>query len=126
MGLSVASLRPITAYTGVSGARSVSGSSQVQQKSMNYSLENESDVSGAYAESLQQATPARVDAVPPVRYANATLDRVDPAQRMSMSQQVNRAYNNVASRFGGTTTGYGQDRAARAYGMVGQSVDLFA
>ena len=125
MGLSVASLRPITAYTGVSGARSVSGSSGVQQRSMNYSLENESDVSASYAESMEQASPAKVDAAPPVRYANATMNRVDGTERMAMNRQVNQAYNSVASRFGGQTTGYGQDRAAKAYATVGQSVDLF-
>jgi hypothetical protein len=114
MGLSVASLRPI------------SGLSYVQQKPMNYTVDNQSDVSGAFVESMENASPAKVDAAPPVRYPTAQVSSIDSAEQVTRNQQVNRAYNNIASRYSGTVTGYGQDRAARAYGTVGQALDLFA
>ena len=113
MGLSVASLGRI------------SGLSYVQQKPMNYLVDNESEVSGAFVESMQTASPAKVDAAPPVRYATASMEEEDPMQRQRQNQQVNRAYNSIASQYSGMVTGYGQDRAARAYQTVGQSVDYF-
>ncbi len=113
MGLSVASLRPI------------SNVSYAQQTPMNYAVDNQSEVSGAFVESMQEAAPSKVDAAPPVRYATATMERVDPMEKAGRSQQVSRAYNSLASQFGGNVTGYGQDRAAKAYQTVGQSVDLF-
>ncbi|MDC7294999.1 MULTISPECIES: hypothetical protein [unclassified Butyrivibrio] len=99
---------------------------------MNYPLKNESKVSEDFLEvGMQNA----VMNVPPVRYPNAQ-EIVKPeedsnplklsAETVRKSQEANRMYNDVASKFQGMTVGYSQDQAAVSYGMSGNSVDFFA
>lgn len=120
MGLSVASLSPISA------------ASYVSTVPMNYAVDNESEVSGAYIESRRANSVNGVDAAPPVRYANATVQEddnplnVDRTASLQRNQAANRAYNAIASNFGGAATSYGASGAAASYQTVGQNLDLFA
>ena len=114
----------------VGGIGSAYGMSFVQP--MNYPLKNESKPSDDFLEvGMQNA----VMNVPPVRYPNAQ-EIVKPEEeesnplKLSMetvkkSQEANRMYNDVASKFQGMTVGYTQNQAATTYGMVGNSVDFF-
>ena len=100
---------------------------------MNYPLKNESKVSDDFLEvGMQNA----VMNVPPVRYPNAR-EVVEPQGEESnpltlamnsarKSQEANRMYNDVASRFQGMTVGYEQNQSAVTYGMSGNTVDFFA
>ena len=113
----------------VGGIGSLYGTSFIQP--MNYNLKNESDVSDAF---IETGMSGAVMNVPPVRYPNAQAivssdEQNDPLQLsanvVKKSQEANRMYNDVAARFQGMTTGYGQDTQALSYGMAGNSIDLF-
>ena len=99
---------------------------------MNYPLKNESKVSDDFLEvGMQNA----VMNVPPVKYPNAQEvvkadDEDSNPLKLSMetvkkSQEANRMYNDVASKFQNMTVGYNQSQAATSYGVVGNSVDFF-
>jgi hypothetical protein len=100
---------------------------------MNYPLKNESKVSDDFLEvGMQNA----VMNVPPVKYPNAQEvvkpeDEENNPLKLAMdtarkSQEANRMYNDVASKFQGMTVGYSQNQSAVTYGMSGNSVDFFA
>lgn len=113
MGLSVASLNPIKSVTYVS------------QKPQAYTIENKSDVSSAYKESLKNTvTPEGINGPAPVQYATR-FNRVSSTS-LDKNRLMNRAYNTIASAFGGDVTGYDRNREPSAYGVVGNGVDLFA
>ena len=99
---------------------------------MNYSGKNEADVSDAFVETGMSNA---IMNVPPVVYPNAQEipkadDESDPLalsiNSVKKSQEANRMYNDVASKFQGMTTGYAQNTQALSYGMSGSSIDLFA
>lgn len=99
---------------------------------MNYSVKNEADVSDAF---IETGMSNAIMNVPPVVYPNAQEipgadEESDPLalsiNSVKKSQEANRMYNEVASRFQGMTTGYAQDTQALSYGMSGSSIDLFA
>ncbi len=99
---------------------------------MNYSVGNESEISDAFVET---GMSGMVMNVPPVIYPNAQAmptadDENNPlsmsAASVQKSQQANRMYNDVASKFQGMTTGYSQNTEALSYGMSGNTIDLFA
>ena len=114
----------------IGGIGNTYGMSFVQP--MNYSVNNESDVSEAFVETGMSGA---VMNVPPVVYPNAqTVSAADSesdplslsANSVRKSQEVNRAFNDVASKFQGMTTGYSQNTQALSYGMSGNTIDLFA
>ena len=100
---------------------------------MNYALRNESDISEDFA---KNGAAGLVTNVSPVGYPNAQAipgvddESNDPlalsANVVKKSQEANRQFNDVASRFQGMTTGYDQSTQALSYGMSGNSIDLFA
>lgn len=100
---------------------------------MNYTVNNESEVSDAFAETGMDGS---VKSVPPVVYPNARTvessegDESNPlklsADVARKSQQVNRFYNDVASGFRGMITGYNGSTQGLSYEMPGGTIDLFA
>ena len=99
---------------------------------MNYALKNESEVSDAF---IQQGAQGAIPSVTPVGYPNATIvgndsEDEDPMKlaigAVQKSQEVNKVYNDVASRFQGMTVGYSQNQAGYGYEMAGAKLDLFA
>ena len=99
---------------------------------MNINIKNEASVSDAFMESGMSGA---IMNVPPVVYPNAqevgsSEDDNDPlalsANVVRKSQEANRMYNDVASKFQGLTTGYDQNTQALSYGMSGNTIDLFA
>ena len=113
----------------VGGIGNMYGMSFVQP--LNYKLENEADISDAFTETGMQGA---VMNVPPVIYPNAQVASTQEdsdSLTMSMdyvkkSQEINRAYNEVAQKFQGMTVGYGQNMSGQTYGVQGASLDLFA
>lgn len=97
---------------------------------MNYTVENNSEVSSSYAEAMQNVDAAGalsdIDVVSPVGYANAQKQTVDPTMKMQQSQDVNAKFNAVASQFAGTVTGYGSDSNSFGYALIGSNLDLLA
>ena len=106
-------------------AISVKGNSTVSP--MNYALKSESQASAAYDDSLKQAaglvSPQHVDAVSPVRYANAFIKNDAAVQQADAATKANAAYNSLAKSFNGMTTGYGGKGEAAGYGMEGTNFD---
>ena len=114
----------------VGGVGSSYGMSFVQP--MNINIKNEAEVSDAF---METGMSGAITNVPPVVYPNAQTvtgndEESDPlalsANVVRKSQEANKLYNDVASRFQGMTTGYTQDTQALSYGMSGSTVDLFA
>jgi len=90
---------------------------------MNYAVENQSDVSASYVESMEQVASAYVDATPPVQYPNTYANHI---QAVEQSQKVSEAYNEVAYQFQGQTTGYDAASFGYTYGMEGATFDAYA
>ena len=114
MGLSASSLNPISA---------------IEYKMTTpraYNVENQSEVSDSFVESLQASGYSkRVEGAAPVQYATAsvTTNRVSQVQK---NQEVNRAYNAIAASFDGFSVSYGADRKNSSFEMLGSQLDLFA
>lgn len=96
---------------------------------MNYSVENNSKVSDAYTQSVEQTSRvgsfSDVLAVQPVGYANAQIAKVDPMAQLEQAKKAGQEFNQIASGFSGMTTGYTSSRTAAGYEMIGSNVDLF-
>ena len=99
---------------------------------MNYSVKNQSDISDAF---IETGMSNAIMNVPPIIYPNAQEipkadEESDPLalsiNTVKKSQEANKLYNDVASKFQGITTGYTQDTQALTYGMSGSRIDLFA
>lgn len=114
MGLSASSLNPINA---------------IEYKvttPMAYNVENQSEVSDSFVESLQASGYTnRVDAAAPVVYATASVstNRIAQVQR---NQEVNQAYNSIAASFDNQSISYGANRQNNTYEMLGSQLDLYA
>ena len=114
----------------IGGIGSAYGMSYIQP--MNYSVKNEADISDAFVETGMSGA---IMNVPPVVYPNAQEipkadDESNPltmsADVVRKSQEANKMFNDVASKFQGMTTGYAQNTAAVSYAVSGGTLDLFA
>ena len=118
MSLSVGSIAAFAPYASVTSI----GSNQTRQKAIQ--LENQSQVSDAFKESMKVHRGSdSVEATPPVQYATATVEKnkLSAAQK---NQEANQAYNAIADSFAGAT-GYDQGLHATSYAGVGQNVDEY-
>ncbi len=113
MGLSVASLEPISSLK------------QVTARPEAYAVENQADVSDAFSESMKMASADRVSGAAPVVYPNAQT-QTNEVGRMGRAREVSDAYNKIASSFQGATVGYDSRSNAASYGMVGSNFDAYA
>ncbi len=113
MALSVSSMRPISSV------------STVAVKPMNYSVENQSEVSDVY--NAMATTPTQgIDSVSPVMYPNAQAQATSPVAQAEAAVKADKAFNDIASSFAGSSTGYDSAMAANSYSMVGANIDLLA
>ena len=114
MGLSASSLNPISA---------IEYRTTIPQA---YTVENESEVSDSFVESLRGAGYSnRVDAVSPVQYATANVS-VNRIEQLQKNQETNKAYNDLAASFGGVSVAYGNASQSLGYSVVGSMFDSFA
>lgn len=114
MGLSVAGLKPV-AMTGY-----------VAPKQQAYSIDNESSISSAYRDSIKNTvTPEGVLGPAPVQYASRRMN-LSSVDSLTANQRMTRAYNDIASTFGGVNTSYNKNVEASGYNLVGMGFDAFA
>ena len=112
----------------IGGLSAYSSAASVQP--MNYAVSNQSEVSSAYQESLNQVAGTTaflgIHGASPVQYANAQYARVDSTAQVQRAQEVNRELNTVAAGFEGQSVGYQQDSTSYGYQMLGSILDLYA
>ena len=104
----------------------VNAYSMYQVRPMNYALSNQAPVSDVYDEHKQVDN---ISTVAPVVYPNAQevkVGEVASTDGKDESMKVNQQFNQIASKFGTDTIGYGRDMAAQTYGQLGSSFDAFA
>lgn len=112
-GLSAASMKPISSVQ----AR------QVRPEA--YAIDNKSEISDAFAETMAAQSVQGVMAPTPVQYANAQVEE-NTISAAEESSRTNRMFNNIAAAYQGMNTSYDSNGAAFGYGMVGNSIDLMA
>ncbi len=114
--------------SGISGASMypISGVRSVETKPMNYAVENESEVSDAFSESMAIANAGSVTGAIPVQYANAKQEESTVGAPSIDAARANRFYNNIASGYQGMSTSYDASGAAGQYAMIGSNIDLTA
>ena len=104
----------------------VSTTSVMAMQPQSYGIQNQSAVSTAYEESIQQlGSGASVDGVHPVQYPKSQL----VANRVSQiedSQRMEQAYNSIATAFEGNISSYDQSMMGMSYASVGANIDTFA
>lgn len=105
---------------GVSGAY---GAYQMYRtQPMNYAVENKSDVSDAYKESMGVNKSRSMDPVPPVLYPNA--QRVQVGKTSGPDEEtVNRQFNQIAQKYSGNTIGYERNGQGQNYQVTGSMFD---
>ncbi len=93
-----------------------------------YSLNNQSQVSTAYEQSMQVggvSGAAAVKGAHPVQYPNANVYEAQATQRQE-AVAMESAYNAIATSFDGATTAYSSSLAASSYASVGAGFDAYA
>ena len=104
------------------GAMNYSPYASYNVKSMNYAVDNKSQLSDSFVEAANTAGVKYVNITAPVQYPNAYVDNTAFYEK---AKEVNNAYNDVASRFDSQITGYGQNMKGSSYGMVGSNFDVY-
>ena len=117
----------VSAISGLGGlsASSMNPISSVRRREMvpdAYTLDNQSDVSDAFRQSLAANGVEGIMAPTPVSYPTAHMQE-HQFDRAASATQVNRYYNAIASGFGDATTSYNAAGKGSSYGAVGQSID---
>lgn len=97
---------------------------------MNYSISNAASFSDAYTNSIKANKDAgalgNVDAAQPVMYPNAKAVESGPSiESLEKAKSANKAFNEVAAGFAGTSIGYNSASASYGYEMLGSNIDLF-
>ena len=94
-------------------------------KPLQYAVSNQSRVSDAYRESVNE--DKGVGLVNPVRYPNArTVPISEMTERAEASQKTGQEYNAIAARYAGSPTFYQADSSASSYAMIGSGFDAIA
>ncbi|WP_029321147.1 hypothetical protein [Butyrivibrio sp. AE3004] len=97
-----------------------------QAQPMNMSLSNQAPVSDVYD---KHKAVGDIATVAPVVYPNAQevkVGEVASTDGKEESLKVNQQFNQIASKFGSATVGYGRDLSGYSYGQSGGSFDAFA
>ena len=100
--------------------------SMYQAKPMNYTLSNQAPVSDVYD---KHNAVGDIATVAPVVYPNAQevkVGEIASSDGKDEALKVSQQYNQIASKFGNTTVGYGRDMTGYSYGQSGGSFDALA
>lgn len=104
--------------------------SMTRTKPMNYAVDNQSQVSNAYQQSVENISQSSgfqpVGAANPVQYPNQVNVQEASIASIQKSQETNREFNQVAKGFAGQVTGYSAGSVATGYDIVGSQFDAFA
>ena len=98
---------------------------QMATRPQNYAVENESEISDAFSESLATNGVGGINGPSPVQYPNAQVAETGHRQAAEAAR-VNQYYNNVASSFQGAATSYNANGMGSQYSVVGSTIDLTA
>ncbi len=104
----------------------MNGYNVYQTQPMNLALSNQAPVSDVYN---KHKAVGDISTVAPVVYPNAQevkVGEIASTDGKDETLKVSQQYNNIASKFGNTTVGYGRDMAGYTYGQSGSSFDAFA
>lgn len=114
----------------IGGLSTYSPISSVQP--MNYSVQNEAEVSDVYAADVTKNT-AGVNGANPVQYPNAAVREiggdsipVDPIARQKRNIQVSSNFNDIATKFLSGNTSYGVNGRGSTYNTSGSRFDAYA
>ncbi len=120
MASSISGIGPMSMYP-------ISSVRQVDVKPQNYAVENESEVSDAFSESMAVNGASGITGPSPVQYANAEASEGGQGGSPRVSaQRASQLYNQIASSFQGTTTSYDASGNGGQYAMVGGTIDVSA
>lgn len=119
MAISVSGISPMS-MNPVSTVRAV------ETKPQNYAVENESEVSDAFTQSLAVNGASGIVAPTPVQYANARTEENAVGGASADAARTNRFFNDIASAYQGMSTSYDASGAAGQYAMIGSNIDLSA
>jgi len=100
----------------------ISSVRSVGTRPQNYAVDNQSEISDAFADSLKTYGATGVTGPSPVQYTNAQTED-NKVSAVNDSAKANRFYNDIASAFQGVSTGYGANAQAQSYAMVGANFD---
>lgn len=98
----------------------------VETKPQNYAVENESEVSDAFSQSLAANGVNGIIAPTPVQYTNAQTEETRIGGASADEARMNRFFNDIASAYQGMSTSYDANGAAGQYAMIGSNIDLTA
>ena len=115
----------------ISGINSYMSTASVQP--MSYAVENEAEVSDAFATEVTKNT-AGINGATPVQYPNASVKTepvekeqlIDPTALLEQRKKTASAFNELASQFRTSNTGYSRAGIGNSYGMAGSRFDAFA
>ncbi len=106
----------------------VSGYSGFQSyiKPLSYSVDNTSDSSAGYSESVQRNSGKySVGATRPVMYADSEVVSSGPQKGSMKAREIEQAFNKIASDHYGETVLYGRKGEAFGYEAEGRIFDVF-
>ncbi len=107
---------PISGYSGF----------QSYIRPLNYSVDNESNASAGYSESIRRTSGKyTVGASRPVAYADAQTVSAGPKKGSDKAREIEQAFNKIASDHYGETTSYGPRGEAFGYEAEGRVFDVF-
>ena len=98
----------------------------LETKPQNYAVENESEVSDAFSQSMAVNGAGGITAAPPVQYANAQVSENSTSGPSMDSARMNRFFNDIASGYQGMSTSYDANGQAGQYAMIGSNIDYSA
>ena len=121
MASSISGIGPMSMYP-------ISSVRPMEIKPQNYAVENESEVSDAYSESIAVNGANSISGPSPVQYTNAQAQGMGGEGHTAAANaaRVSRFYNQVASSFQGAATSYDANGRAGQYATVGSTIDLTA
>jgi len=109
-------ISPVSAY----------GGSQVYISPMHYPVENTSNVSAGFAESIRRNSGKyAVGASSPVIYPDHTAVSSGPKKGSKEARRIEEAFNRIASDHYGETTSYGPEGQGFGYEAAGRVFDMF-
>ncbi len=115
--MAVGSIGGVSAYSAYSAIRP-----------LEYSIDNQTQTSDAYSDSLRTTDEAAVDAVSPVFYPDAQeVPSISTAAELDTDAitQASMAYNKIAEGFAGTVTSYTAGGESAGYQTVGSGLDIY-
>ena len=109
-------INPISGYSGF----------QTYIRPLNYSVDNMSEQSAGYSESVRRNSGKyTVGAARPVMYPDSQASVYGPRKGSEKAREIEQAFNKIASDHYGETTSYGPKGEGYGYEAEGRIFDVF-